>query len=224
MNSRNSGSLRAILGFFFAVGSVPAQATDEMLAGYAPRGDGMLANRFTSRFLGDQQNDYWPDDPARPAEPQLTMGAQSFVLKKKSEIWTIEIFIFNTSQEKPQKGIDLRIETSEELAEGSAPSGKLAWSKGASSLPVSNDSSKYWLFSFDEPKPLPPGRYWIVMSKEAEDDPAQHRAYFIPGTPLETYPEGGYAEWEKETASRFDERWKPFGMNTYFQVLGRVVK
>jgi hypothetical protein len=193
-------------------------------AGFAPGENLLLARRFTTRHLGDTQNDYWPDDPKRPAEPQQTKGAQSFVLKKRSELWMVDFHLSNSYGDKIKHGVEMRLETSADTKDGPVPSGGLAWPGATASVPAMPWSGKYVTFTFKERAAIPPGRYWIVLSKKPEDDPAQHVVYGIHGVPLDAYADGGYAEWEKETTNGFDGKWKPYGMNASFQVLGRVME
>jgi len=78
-------------------------------------------------------------------------------------------------------------------------------------------------FTFDKPKPLAPGRYWLVLATEP-GDPKAHLVYGVPAGSTDRYPDGAFAEWEKEsTNAAFSGQWRPYTWNAFFRVMGREV-
>ncbi|MFH0963087.1 MAG: hypothetical protein V2A58_03645, partial [Planctomycetota bacterium] len=190
------------------------------LAGNAPGADIIPSQRNTSRFLGDHQNDYWPDDPARPADPQLARAAQAFTLAEKSEVWMVDFWLGSSYGAKIKGKITMRVETSADSPRGPVPSGSLAYDGALATLDPFPWSRKYMTFTFDRHEPLPPGKYWLVLSKDPED-PKEQLHYQIDAGPLNLYPGGGYAEWETEHSDNSRSSvWASSPWNAFFKVIG----
>ena len=145
------------------------------------------------------------------------------MLKEKSEITSVDFFLGSRFGNNMKGGVQMRVETSRDTPEGPVPSGQLAWPDAVAAVPAFPWSGKYITFTFEKPRPLAPGRYWLVLAKEPSD-PKAHLVYGVPAGPTNRYPDGAFAEWEKEsTNARFSGQWRPYTWNAFFKVVGRAV-